>query len=209
MRCRLLSIPRTASGTTFSRLYASSAKARTLYDVLEVSPHASSNEIKAAYYRLSMKYHPDKNRGSEASHQHFQEITVAYDTLSSEVLRTKYDEETMGPSLPQRTRGPGVDWQSQRTGKKPIMKGRTPIYNFDEFYRQHYGEAVQSYQERKARYEETVREAARDRPEKTFYGNLIILFMVFLIAFEAWQNGHDVPSAPPSDQKPTKTGKNG
>ncbi|CAN8006428.1 unnamed protein product [Ixodes hexagonus] len=211
MRSRFLSVPRTACGTTLSRLYAShNARSRSHYDVLEVSPQASSNEIKAAYYRLSMKYHPDKNKGNEASHQRFQEITIAYDTLSSEVQRAKYDEETIGMPSPRRPRGPhSSDWHPQRPGKKPIMKGRTPIYNFDEFYRQHYGDAVRSYQERKAKYEETVREAAEAQPDRAFYGNLIILFMLFLIAFEAWHNGHDVPSAPPPNDDKSKTGKNG
>ncbi|XP_002406923.3 dnaJ homolog subfamily C member 30, mitochondrial [Ixodes scapularis] len=206
MRFRLLSIPRTAWGTTLSSRQSASRKSRTLYDILEVTPQASANEIKAAYYRLSMKYHPDKNRGSDTSNQRFQEITVAYDTLSSEALRTKYDEETIGTRSPLRqSRGPTTDWQ--RPGKKPIMKGRTPIYNFDEFYRQHYGDAVKSYQERKAQYEEGVREAAREKPDSVFYVNVMLLFMVFLIAFEAWHNGHDVPSAPPPDGGATNTGK--
>ena len=48
-------------GRTFS-------KRRSLYDVLDVSHSATQAEIKAAYYELSLKYHPDVNKSEEAQH---------------------------------------------------------------------------------------------------------------------------------------------
>lgn len=49
------------------------------YKILEVSPHASESEVKASYYKLAQKYHPDKTGGKTESK--FKEISVAYDVL--------------------------------------------------------------------------------------------------------------------------------
>ena len=48
----------------------------TFYDLLGVSPEASSDEIKKAFYKLSLQYHPDKNPGYE---EKYKQITAAYD----------------------------------------------------------------------------------------------------------------------------------
>lgn len=67
----------------------------SLYDVLEIKPNASEQEIKKAYYKLSKKYHPDKNMASNSC-QKFQEINSAYELLMDEKTRRKYlqlDEE--------------------------------------------------------------------------------------------------------------------
>ena len=60
-----------------------------LYSLLEVSKDASMDDIKAAYRRLALKYHPDKNRGFE--NKLFPEIKSAYDVLSDPVQRNIYD----------------------------------------------------------------------------------------------------------------------
>jgi len=67
----------------------------SLYEVLEIKPNASEQEIKKAYYNLSKKYHPDKCNESNAC-QKFQEINSAYQILMDEKIRRKYlqlDEE--------------------------------------------------------------------------------------------------------------------
>ena len=45
------------------------SKRKSLYDVLDVSHTATQDEIKAAYYELSLKYHPDMNKSDEAQHK--------------------------------------------------------------------------------------------------------------------------------------------
>ncbi len=60
------------------------------YKVLEVSRTASQAEIKKAYRRLSLKYHPDKNSAPDAASK-FAEVSAAYDTLSDEDKRKIYD----------------------------------------------------------------------------------------------------------------------
>ncbi|MCX7946220.1 MAG: molecular chaperone DnaJ [Hydrogenophilus sp.] len=62
-----------------------------LYAVLGVSRDATADEIKKAYRRLAMKYHPDRNPGDKAAEEKFKEIQRAYDILSDEQKRAAYD----------------------------------------------------------------------------------------------------------------------
>ncbi len=64
-----------------------------LYDRLSISPTASENEIKKAYRKLSIKWHPDKNRDNkEEATRRFQEISEAYSILSDSEKRQQYDQ---------------------------------------------------------------------------------------------------------------------
>ncbi|GMM33463.1 type I co-chaperone YDJ1 [Saccharomycopsis crataegensis] len=74
-------------------------KETKLYDLLGVSPDASDTQIKKAYRKAALKYHPDKNPSEEAAEK-FKEITSAYEVLSDETKRTQYDEYgTEGPGM--------------------------------------------------------------------------------------------------------------
>ena len=61
--------------------------------MLGVSPSATKKEIKAAFYALSQKYHPDKNLGKDDSKEKYQKIGEAYQILSDDTLREKYNKE--------------------------------------------------------------------------------------------------------------------
>ncbi|TXK36387.1 DnaJ domain-containing protein [Pontibacter qinzhouensis] len=64
-----------------------------LYTVLEVSPVATSQEIKLAYKRLAVLYHPDKNPGNAQAEEKFKLISAAYQTLSNPTKRARYDQK--------------------------------------------------------------------------------------------------------------------
>ena len=64
----------------------------TYYEALGVSPTASELEIKKAYRKLAITTHPDKNPGDETAHARFQAIGEAYQVLSNEDLRKRYDK---------------------------------------------------------------------------------------------------------------------
>lgn len=62
------------------------------YDVLGVSKHASEDEIKKAYRKLAMKYHPDRNQSDKMAAEKFKEAKEAYEVLSDQKKRSAYDK---------------------------------------------------------------------------------------------------------------------
>ncbi|WP_028024598.1 molecular chaperone DnaJ [Enterovibrio calviensis] len=65
---------------------------RDFYEVLGVSRDASERDIKKAYKRLAMKYHPDKNPGDESATDKFKEVKLAYEILTDAQKRAAYDQ---------------------------------------------------------------------------------------------------------------------
>jgi len=63
------------------------------YQVLEVPENADQDVIKKAYRKLSMKYHPDKNKGDPSKEEKFKEISNAYTILSDKEAKSRYDME--------------------------------------------------------------------------------------------------------------------
>lgn len=64
---------------------------RDYYEILEISKDASKDEIKKAYRKMAIKYHPDKNAGDKEAEEKFKECAEAYDTLSNDEKKRKYD----------------------------------------------------------------------------------------------------------------------
>ncbi|PLX03719.1 MAG: molecular chaperone DnaJ [Marinilabiliales bacterium] len=65
---------------------------RDYYEVLGVSKSASKDEIKKAYRKLALKYHTDKNPGDSSAEEKFKEAAEAYEVLSNEDKKRKYDQ---------------------------------------------------------------------------------------------------------------------
>ena len=65
---------------------------RDYYEVLGVSKGASDSEIKKAYRKLALKYHPDKNPDDSAAEEKFKEAAEAYEVLSTPEKKSRYDQ---------------------------------------------------------------------------------------------------------------------
>ncbi|HNU12174.1 MAG TPA: molecular chaperone DnaJ [Rubrivivax sp.] len=84
---------------------------RDYYDVLGVAKNASDDDIKKAYRKLAMKYHPDRNQGDEAkkAEEKFKEVKEAYEILSEPQKRAAYDQYGHAGVDPSMGRGPGPE----------------------------------------------------------------------------------------------------
>ena len=79
---------------------------RDYYLILGVSKMASSDEIKSAYRKLTLKYHPDKNPNNPKAKEQFLLINEAYDMLSDVQLKARYDASLSAPKSNHRTSKP-------------------------------------------------------------------------------------------------------
>ncbi len=66
--------------------------AKDLYEILGVPKSATDQEIKKAYRRLALQFHPDKNKGNKEAEDKFKEINQAYEVLSDKQKRAQYDQ---------------------------------------------------------------------------------------------------------------------
>uniref|UniRef100_A0A8C6RDH1 DnaJ homolog subfamily C member 30, mitochondrial n=1 Tax=Nannospalax galili TaxID=1026970 RepID=A0A8C6RDH1_NANGA len=148
-----------------SSTYSSTA----LYELLGVPSTATQAQIKAAYYRQSFLYHPDRNSGSAEAAERFTRISEAYLILGSTTLRRKYDrgllsdQDLRGPGVrPSRT--PAPDPAPPRpppsTARARAGDPRRTMFDFDAFYQAHYGEQLERERRLRAR-----REALRKKQE--------------------------------------------
>ncbi|CAK7303996.1 DnaJ homolog subfamily C member 30, mitochondrial [Vulpes lagopus] len=152
-----------------------------LYELLGVPSTATQAQIKAAYYRQSFLYHPDRNSGSAEAAERFTRISQAYVVLGSATLRRKYDrgllsdEDLRGPGV-RPSRAPAGDAGSPRApppasrahgrGQAATGASRT-MFDFDAFYQAHYGEQLERERRQRAR-REALRRQQEERAKKGF-----------------------------------------
>ena len=65
---------------------------RDFYEILEVSKNASAEELKKAYRKQAIRFHPDKNPGDKEAEENFKEAAEAYEILSDQAKRQRYDQ---------------------------------------------------------------------------------------------------------------------
>ncbi|XP_054016573.1 uncharacterized protein LOC128896982 [Hylaeus anthracinus] len=124
-----------------------STKSKTHYDTLNVSPNATHNEIKSSYFKLTVKYHPDKNKSASAKVL-FQEVSEAYEVLGNHKLRKQYDRTmAIKSSLVNQMQKPTPKYEYSDTT-------RHKMYDFDEWTRAHYHNAFEQSMKRKTIYKE-------------------------------------------------------
>ena len=104
------------------------------YVTLEVTPQASDEEIKRAYRKLALKYHPDRNQGNSQAEEKIREINAAYEVLGDPEARKSYERLRFGghgrqsdfAQEPAETVNPGVVLEAME--KKLWEEGRLEIF---------------------------------------------------------------------------------
>ena len=79
---------------------------RDYYEVLGVERKASDDEIKKAYRKLAVKFHPDKNPGDPQAEEKFKDISAAYDLLGDADKRARFDRGEIDATGQERPRQP-------------------------------------------------------------------------------------------------------
>lgn len=113
------------------------------YKILEVTPAASTMEIKKSYRRLALLYHPDKNFGNQLYEAKFKEIQEAYRTLSDSTKRQEYNSQRQFVSFynngKQKSSPPPltaqnivqqtIDFRKKISGIDPYRMNKAALYN--------------------------------------------------------------------------------
>jgi len=84
----------------------------TFYNILGLEETATKDEIKKAYRKLSLQWHPDKNPGNSIAIEKFQKISEAYETLSDENKRQEYDGRNNNPFMRMNSMGGNGDFSN-------------------------------------------------------------------------------------------------
>ncbi|KAJ1723702.1 hypothetical protein LPJ53_001983 [Coemansia erecta] len=168
------------------------------YAILGVSPSATQKEIKAAFYKGSMKWHPDRNQGANEAHQKFLKISEAYSVLGNEQKRQAYDRSrrtsmgsyTQRTSAPHRYHSTAFSSSGEYSSTRPTPDAKAEGYrrpsgaytrgshggsraktNFEEWERQHYRQMKEKA--------DTIRHHARDNAGKSRYSNTQVAIYQF------------------------------
>jgi DnaJ-class molecular chaperone len=114
---------------------------KTYYEIMDVNKKASPEEIKSAYRRLVMIYHPDKNKLPEAEEM-FKGIAEAYSVLSDPAKRKKYDLDNEPRNVLRRNKQEKI-WQIIREHKQREARTNQMLWEFQEQERIKYKEREQ------------------------------------------------------------------
>lgn len=169
-------------GLSDARLFSTKhEKAKDLYAIIGVSPNATQKQIKDAYYKLSMRYHPDRNLGNPEAHQKITELNEAYAVLGQYDQRRRYDKGL----LHQYPRRPHPHHRESKPHQKATVYGDKVKFDFDAFYRAHYGEALRRDQ-RVKREKQAAKERAELKTVSDTTQSIMIIGVSTLVFLVGW-----------------------
>lgn len=131
------------------------------YDILGVPRDATERQIKKAFHRLAMKYHPDKNKSPDAETK-FREIAEAYETLSDEKRRREYDQYGHGTFF-----NGGTEGGNGQNVHQPFN------YHFDDMFKHFDIHSQNRHARHKRHFEDHLRahQEAHSRHKRNFQGS--------------------------------------
>lgn len=136
------------------------------YKVLGIEKNATADDIKRAYRKLAMKYHPDVNKEKDAEAM-MKQVNVAYETLSDPKKREMYDR--FGTQATQQ--------QYQQQNRQAGPYGQT-FYSFDDLLRAMFEQ--QQQQQRSRQY------YGQQPPRKSSFFQSVVSFLFLMLAIRIW-----------------------
>lgn len=110
---------------------------KDFYEILGVASDSDADQIKKAYWRLAIRYHPDKNPGDAEAEKRFKELSNAYAILSNPEKRREYDA----------TLASGLTWEEARAAageKEPDWSAEEFLRQFGDIFASHFGPEFQA-----------------------------------------------------------------
>ena len=163
------------------------------YKVLGLNSKSTHAEIKASFYNLSKKFHPDVSDQSEEAALKFRQITAAYEVLGNIKLRKMYDKGLLPRDSSIRPDDLDIEYQEPEV-KSPYKRnraqpttGRTDIFDFDQWSRLHYGVAMNRRSAAKEKWEAqkvSDKELEDDHRSDSFIG-FALLGVLLLVGLQA------------------------
>ena len=176
----------TIAPSTLRRALSSNLRFNTgeknYYTILRITPSATQDDIKQAYYKLSKLYHPDTNQ-SEKAHEYFTAINEAYNVLGNLPDRRKYD------------RGLSIRYNpssvTKQANKDQHFQGKRIVYDFDDWMMKYNQEAMKRRKRNFAMKQQFERRHAANEMD-VFNRNIIIAAFLTLIGLVVLVHGKKV-----------------
>ncbi|KAB5565987.1 hypothetical protein PHYPO_G00247880 [Pangasianodon hypophthalmus] len=155
------------------------------YEILGVPKDASERQIKKAFHKLAMKYHPDKNKSPDAETK-FREIAEAYETLSDSKRRQEYDQIRSNPFSREHARG-----TSGGQFHQPFS------FNFEDVFRDFdiFGQPTHSQHKRHFESHFQAHEEAHRRSFQSSFGSDTFDMFSDFFSFDGHSNGDEFRSS--------------
>lgn len=178
-----------------TRLYSLKQKSsqKNHYDTLKITPHATQSEVKSAYYKLSLQYHPDKNK-TEYAKKKFQDISDAYEVLGTHETRRNYDRQILLRQQP-------FTSDQKSSPRSPVYSGTSKIYNFDMWTQAHYGKEFHKQRLRRNMYEiyKQDKKMRKKIPQSSIHIELVIVLLTISLIILMAPRDFDSPISKTND----------
>ncbi|XP_015592838.1 dnaJ homolog subfamily C member 30 [Cephus cinctus] len=185
------------------------------YETLELKQSATHNEIKSAYYKLTMQYHPDKNK-SDFAKEKFRNVAEAYEVLGNQHSRKAYDRKiTVRKTGLSPQRGPVIIKPPTMNIYKTRMATNTDAsnmfdtgYNYEEWIRARYTANFRRRQQATGRLGNMIHEEDKKSPSMLIGCTIFGIMFVILLCLQTTSN-YDVPAHSSKTKSSLKNTENG